>query len=252
MSILTEKSPVVIRADLPAPFHDGWNKMPGVTVDGTTLTIDPSEYFFRYDNPTWLVCDWNSVRTDLLESRETGSTTIEQMALDHIRRHGRVTTDPAKVLTIAYAVYSWLFCPEHLADPSLQRMGVTTAHLRILVEMGTLMALNRVEVSGEITNVGPAWMFGEAAKVVFGLTTAEAEMIDELYHGSWFNEPRRVEQVKAHVALGGRLVHGCQSGAEVNMAGGCVAPFGFDVSEFRRELAGFRDEWVERVRACGQ
>ncbi|WP_190853735.1 hypothetical protein [Actinomadura sp. RB99] len=61
--------------------------------------------------------------------------------------------------------------------------------------MGTMMALNRVELSGEITNVGPAWMFGEAAKVVFGLTTAEAEMIDELYRGSWFNEPRRVEQV---------------------------------------------------------
>ncbi|MER6808798.1 hypothetical protein ABT299_05925 [Spirillospora sp. NPDC000708] len=94
--------------------------------------------------------------------------------------------------------------------------------------MGTMMALNRVEMSGEITNVGPAWMFGEAAKVVFGLTTAEAEMIDELYRGSWFNEPRRVEQVKAHVALGGRLVHGCRSGVEVDMAGGCVAPFGFD------------------------
>ncbi|MFC5183199.1 hypothetical protein [Actinomadura harenae] len=121
-----------------------------------------------------------------------------------------------------------------------------------LVEMGVMMALNRVELSGEISNVGPAWMFGEAAHVVYGLGTEEAELIDELYHGSWFNEPRRVEQVKAHVALGGRLIHGCQSGTEVNMAGGCVAPFGVDIAAFRRELNAFRDAWVEQVRACGR
>ena len=38
MSIWTEKSPVVIRAELAAPFHDGWNKMTGVTVDGNIST----------------------------------------------------------------------------------------------------------------------------------------------------------------------------------------------------------------------
>ncbi|MEV8153393.1 hypothetical protein AB0R11_12375, partial [Streptomyces fradiae] len=30
-------------------------------------------------------------------------------------------------------------------------------------------------------------------------------------HGGWFNEPRRIESIKAHAALGGRLLHGCQS-----------------------------------------
>ncbi|GAA4235609.1 hypothetical protein GCM10022254_43210 [Actinomadura meridiana] len=59
-------------------------------------------------------------------------------------------------------------------------------------------------------------------------------------------------QVKAHVALGGRLVHGCQSGQEVNMAGGCVVPFGADIGRFRDELSAFRHEWIERVRACGR
>lgn len=38
----------------------------------------------------------------------------------------------------------------------------------------------------------------------------------------------------------GRLVHRCQSGTEVNMAGGCVAPYGADMDRFRRELGEFR------------
>jgi hypothetical protein len=242
-------APTIIRAELPEPGHEGWNRLAGVTVDGRTLIIDTADYFFRYENPSWVVCDWDAVRTDLLGAQETTNVTVEQLALEYVKLHGRVTEDPAEVLVIASQIYSWLFRPEHLADPSIVRMGVTPRDLRVLREMGTMMALNRVELSGEISNVGPAWMFGEAAKIVFGLNASRAELVDELYHGSWFNEPRRVEQVKAHAALGGRLVHGCQS--QVDMAGGCVAPFGVDIERFRRELAGFRDEWIQQVRACG-
>lgn len=251
MSTALSGSAPTIQAYLPTPFHVGWNKIDGVTVDGARFTIDPKEYFFRYENPTWIVCDWAGVEADLLDAEETSDIAVEQMALDYIKAHGRATTDPAEVLTTAYEVYSYMFRQEHLADPSIASMGVTINDLRALTEMGTVMALNRVDQDGTISNVGPAWMFGEAAKIVFDLDTHAAEKLDELYHGAWFNEPRRIEQVKAHAALGGRLVHGCQSGQEQHMAGGCVAPYGADITEFRRELAGFRDEWVERVRACG-
>jgi hypothetical protein len=242
----------MIEAVLPSPFDDGWNRIAGVSVQGNRITIDPRTYFFRYGNPTWVVCDWAGVRENLLGARETPDVTVEQLALDHVKEHGHLTSDPAEVMVTAYAVYSYLFRAEHLHDRALARMGVTLRDLRILTEMGVMMALNRVERSGEISNVGPAWMFGEAAKVVFALGTRQAEKLDELYHGAWFNEPRRVEQVKAHVALGGRLVHGCQSGQEVNMAGGCVVPFGTDIARFRDELGTFRNEWIERVRACGE
>lgn len=252
MSITLSAADPIIRAELPAPFHEGWNRIDGVTVDGRMLTINTGEYFYRYLNPTWMVCDWAGVQTDLLNAQETTRTAVEQMALEYIQAHGRTTSDPALVLTTAHAVYSYLFRTEHLTDPSLAGMGVTEQDLRVLVEMGTMMALNRVELSGMISNVGPAWMFGEAAKVVWGLTTPEAEKLDELYHGGWFNEPRRIEQIKAHAALGGRLVHGCQSGVEQHMAGGCVAPYGANIDRFRADLGTFRDEWVERVRACGK
>ncbi|MFC6880086.1 MULTISPECIES: hypothetical protein [Actinomadura] len=43
-----------IRAELPEPFHPGWNEIDGVTVEGTRLTINPARYFFRYENPSWL------------------------------------------------------------------------------------------------------------------------------------------------------------------------------------------------------
>lgn len=250
MSIVAEPAEM-IEAVLPEPFHDGWNRITGVKVEGRRITIDTAEYFFRYRNPAWVVCDWAMVKAELLDAQETPDMAVEQMALDYVKANGRQTGDPAEVLTVAHSVYSYLFRAEHLEDPALARMGVDEHDLRVLVEMGVMMALNRVELSGAISNVGPAWMFGEAAKVVFGLDTSRAEKLDELYHGTWFNEPRRIEQVKAHVALGGRLVHGCQSGTEINMAGGCVVPFGADIGRFRRELGTFRREWIDGVRACG-
>jgi hypothetical protein len=75
------------------------------------------------------------------------------------------------------------------------------------------MALNKVELTGHIANVGPCWFFPVATSVVVNFPDEEARALDELYHGTWFNEYRRVESVLAHAALGGRLVHGCQAQA---------------------------------------
>lgn len=245
-------SPEVISIELPEPFAAGWNKLPGFSADGARITIIPREFFFQYNNPTpsWKICDWDGVRNHLLTRRETDEITIEQIALNYVREHSRTTYDPAEVLAVAWEVYAYLFRDEHLEDPALGTMGVTPKHLRVLREMATIMALNRVEDTGAITNVNPAWMFGQAAKVVHDLDETEAETVDELYHGGWFNESRRIEQVLAHAALGGRLVHGCQSSTWKNMAGGAIVPFGADISRFREDLSRFRDEWVEKIRAC--
>ncbi|MFI0354234.1 hypothetical protein [Actinomadura sp. 9N407] len=249
MTIMSEAA-LPIEVEFPEPFHPGWNKIDGVTADDHRVRIDPAAYFFRYENPSWLVCDWDGVRSGLLNATETEQTTVEQMALDHVRAHGRSTRDPAEVLAIAWKVTAYIFRAEHLSEPGLAALGVRAEHLRMLREVGTLMALNRVELNGRISNVGPAWMFPIACKVVYGLGHQEAQLVDELYHGTWFDEARRVEAVKANAALGGKLVHGCQSQAD--MRGGCVVPFGVDLAEFRRELRGFGDDWIERVEACGR
>jgi hypothetical protein len=245
---ISPSRPDVIQVQLPEPFSSGWNRIPGVHVQDCTLSIDPGEYFFRYDNPRWLLVDWPLVRDKLLPAEETTEVAVEQQTLNFVKTHGRHTTDPAAVLCTAWEVYSYIFREAHLTDPGLA--GVTVAQLRMLREMGTVMALNRVELDGEISNVGPAWMFPATCRVVHGLDEAEAEQVDELYHGTWFNEPRRIESVKAHAALGGRLVHGCQS--RPNLSGGVVAPYGCDITAFKTQLAAFRTEWIERVLALGE
>lgn len=243
---LTQEPQDVISVDLPEPFHPGWNKIPGVRVDDTRLSINPDVYFFRRDpGVAWTLCDWDAVRADLLGARETPETAIEQQVLDYVREHGRHTTDAAEVLRTAHEVYAYVFRGEQLLDPGLA--SVPPQMLRMLRECATLMALNRVTIDGQIPQVGPAWMIGAVAAVVYDLSDAAAEQLDELYHGTWFNEPRRIESVLAHAALGGRLVHGCQSSP--NMSGGCVVPFGADIDAFRAELGAFRAEWLDRVRA---
>lgn len=92
-------------------------------------------------------------------------------------------------------------------------------------------------------------MIAATAAAVYGLDEPTAETLDELYHGTWFNESRRIESVLAHAALGGRLVHGCQPSP--NQSGGCVVPYGTDIAGFRAELGTFRAEWLDRVRAMG-
>lgn len=241
MTTATALRPIVVT--LPEPLTGDWGALDGVKVDGATLTIDPASYFFRYENATWLVCDWSDVQADLLGEVETPEVALEQTVLDYVREHGQSTSDPAQVLAIAWEVYAYLFRDDQLSDPDLA--DVAPRDLRILREIGTVMALNRVELTGEISNVGPAWFFGDTARVVFGLTEAETLTLDELYHGGFFNEARRVASIKAHAALGGRLVHGCQSAP--NQSGGVVAPYGCDVARFHAELAAFKAGWRHRI-----
>lgn len=235
----------VIRAKLPTPFSDGWNQLAGVTVDGCELIIDTARYFFRYKRTTWLLCDWDAVRNDLLDADETTEVALEQTVLGYVRASGRQTNNPADVLTTAWKVYSYLFRDEQLTDPGLAH--VAPRYLPMLRELGTVMALNRVELDGTITNVGPAWFFADVAQVVFDLSVEDCIALDELYHGGFFNERRRVESVKAHAALGGRLVHGCQSAPD--MSGGVVAPYGTDIARFADELGRFKAGWRAAIHA---
>jgi hypothetical protein len=188
-------APPVIRAALPGSLDPRWSRLPGLEADGSTVTLGPG-FWFRFENPSWLVCAWPGVRDDLLPV------------------------------------------------PGLEAIG--PAELKMLREAATLMALNKVEADGHISNISPAWFFGVAVPLVFGLDERAGQVIDEAYHGTWFNESRRVESVKAHAALGGRLVHGCQSYG--NLSGGVVAPYGTDISAFRAELGAMRAEWVSAVR----
>jgi hypothetical protein len=241
----TTTAPPAIRATLPGPLDPRWSRLTGLEVEGSVITLAP-DYWFRFESQSWLICDWAAVRDDLLPAAETESQALEQTVLDYIRAHGRVTTDPAEVLATAWHVYDHLFRDDLLPVAGLEAIGPD--ELRMLREAATLMALNKVETSGHIANISPSWFFGAALPVVFDLTDEDGQLIDEAYHGTWFNETRRIESVKAHAALGGRLVHGCQSSP--NLSGGAVAPYGTDITRFRAELGAMRAEWTEAVRAC--
>ncbi|MGW0531125.1 hypothetical protein [Streptomyces sp. NPDC003032] len=232
---------------LPEAFTPEWSRIDGLTVDGRTVTVDPGQYFFPYENPTWVLADWDLVRTELLDAAETSELAVEQQALEFVKAHGQVTDDPAKVLAVSYHVAAHLFRDEYL---HIEGLGVTERELKALREATTIMALNRVELDGHLSNVGPCWFFPVATSVVFGFDEDEGKRVDELYHGGWFNETRRRESVLAHAALGGRLVHGCQASAD--MAGGCVLAYGTDLAGFRAELDSVRHDWMGRVAAMGR
>lgn len=151
-------------------------------------------------------------------------------------------------VSIAWQVYSYLFREEHL--PTLGVEGITAEHLKMLAEVSTLTALNKVEPDGTISVVGPAWFFADTAQVVYDLDEPTVEKLDEVFHSGLFNENRRIESVKAHTALGGRLVHGCQSAPD--RKGGVVAPYATPMDKFRDELNHFRDEWITAVRVLGE
>ncbi|MER5887863.1 hypothetical protein ABT160_28940 [Streptomyces sp. NPDC001941] len=222
-----------------------WDRLPGIQVHGNHLSIDPTEYFFRFESNSWLVADWESVGSGLLDVDETTESSVEQLTLDFIKSHCESTSDAARVLTTAHQVYAYLFREEHLSGLGLPR--VTADHLGMLREAATLMALNKVELDGHISNVGPCWFFPAATSVVFDLDDETGAMLDEVYHGGWFNEHRRIESIKAHAALGGRLVHGCQSVPD--QSGGVVAPYGASMATFRRDLGAFKAQWIEQVLA---
>ncbi|MBB5109633.1 hypothetical protein FHS40_008763 [Streptomyces spectabilis] len=75
----------------------------------------------------------------------------------------------------------YLFRDEYLNIPGLE---VTERELKALREATTIMALNRVELDGRLSNVGPCWFFPVATSVVFGFTQDEGKKVDELYHGA--------------------------------------------------------------------
>ncbi|KUF16575.1 hypothetical protein [Streptomyces silvensis] len=234
-----------ITVELPEAFDPRWSRLPGIQVDGRRITIDPAEYFFRFESNTWLVAEWELVKGRLLDVDETAESAVEQLALGFIKQHGESTSDAARVLATAYEVYAYLFRDEHLTGLGLPQ--ITAEHLRMLREAATLMALNKVEPDGRISNVGPCWFFPAATSVVFDLDDETGGLLDEVYHGGWFNEHRRIESIKAHAALGGRLVHGCQSVPD--QSGGVVAPYGASMANFRNDLAAFKAGWIEQVHA---
>ncbi|MCC3766001.1 hypothetical protein [Streptomyces sp. UNOC14_S4] len=237
----------VFSVELPEDFTPTWNKIDGITVDGNQITIDTARYFFRYENPTWLLVDWELVRSELLGVTETSEQTIEQLASNFIKAHGRSTNDPAKVLKTGYQVAAHIFRDDYVG---VGKLDVTEHEVKALREAATIMALNKVELTGRIANVGPCWFFPIATSVVFGFDEDKGKQVDELYHGGWFNEDRRRESVLAHAALGGRLVHGCQASAE--MLGGTVLEYGTNLARFTSELGAMGDEWQDRVKAMGR
>ncbi|MFE7457927.1 hypothetical protein [Streptomyces sp. NPDC057554] len=234
-----------IAVELPQPFDPRWSRLPGIRVQDRLLTIDTDTYFFRFESPSWLIADWSLVESQLLPVEETMESAVEQIALDFIKKHAAPTSEPARVLSVAYEVYAYLFRDEHLRGIELP--GITSEHLRMLREAATLMALNKVELDGHISNVGPCWFFPAATSVVFGLDDRTGAELDEVYHGGWFNEHRRIESIKAHAALGGRLVHGCQSVPD--QSGGVVAAYGTSMAGFRRDLEAFKGDWIDQVYA---
>lgn len=245
--MIATSAPPLVTVQLPEAFDERWNRVPGISVSGTRITLDPSQYFFRFDSASWLLCDWEKVKQNLLPMAETRETALEQIVLDYIAINGQSTGDAAQVLTTAWEVYSYLFRDELLPVAGLEQIG--PAELRALREAGTFMALNKVEPDGAISNVGPCWFAPAMAAAVFDFDEEMAALLDEAFHGTWFNESRRVESVKAHAALGGRLVHGCQGSA--NQSGGACVPYGASVDRFRDELAAFRDEWLNSAVGFG-
>ena len=136
----TTADATTITVELPEAFDARWNRLPGITVDGTRITIDPAEYFFRFENNSWLVIDWQTVEEGLLAADETETSAVEQMALDFIKAHARSTSDAGEVLAVAWQVYSYLFRHEHLAALGLPEF--TAGHLAMLRQAATLMALD--------------------------------------------------------------------------------------------------------------
>src|SRR5690606_39936164 len=91
-----------------------------------------AEYFFRFESNTWLVADWELVKSQLLDVQETTESAVEQLALDFIKAHDESTSDAARVLSTAYEVYAYLFRDEHLDGLGLPQINAD--HLRMLRE----------------------------------------------------------------------------------------------------------------------
>lgn len=219
-------------------FHAGWNKIAGLRVENGVLNIDRDVYFIRAEEETWSYVPWEMVQERWSEIQETADKALEQAALEFIAIHRRTTRDPAVILRNAEQVYKFLYDPDRLATFDDLR-DVSSEDLRILREASILCALNKVARSGRITVIGPAWYFAQCARLVFDLDREAEIRVDELFHGGFFNGVRLSDQVRAHVALGGKLVHGCQGSG--NGAGGCVVEYGTNLQTMQAELVALRD-----------
>src|SRR5258708_24369272 len=119
---MTTTTMAAISVELPEPFDPRWARLPGITISGRRIMVDPAKYFFRLDSASWLICDWDTVRTQFLDTQESAGTALEQAALDFIRAHGRTTDDGAQVLSIAWQVYSYIFRDELLPVAGLEQL----------------------------------------------------------------------------------------------------------------------------------
>lgn len=222
------------------PFHQGWNRLPGLTVTDDLVIIDPHAYFERLEDPTWRYVPWEVVQAHWNDLSETGEVALEQACLSFIREHVQTTDDPAVILTNADAVYSYLFDEARLSQ--YEELPVEGGDLRVLRESSILCALNKVSVSGRIANIGPAWYFAQCARVVYDLSAKDEARVDELFHGGFFNGPRLRDQVRAHVSLAGKLVHGCQGSG--HGSGGCVVAYGTNVDAMQEELMRLKPRFL--------
>ena len=233
----------LIRA--PIAIDPRWSRVDGLTATSSEVTIEPEQFFYSFNRPSWTIVDWSDLREDWGNLRETPERSLEQVCLEYIKAHGKETRDPAEVLATAWEVYSFLFDAEAMdcnSDPELNAL-----YLKALRETSILMALNAVSLNGELVNVSVAWFLPLCAQKIYDLTDDQAREVDELYHSGWFYEERRNDFLRAHIALGGRLIHGCSSSAD--MKGGVVAPYGVDVSAFMRELDAVTDACVAKIAA---
>lgn len=76
---MTTIDTTAITVELPEAFDPRWNRLPGIQADGRRITIDPAEYFFRFESNTWLVADWELVKAQLLGADETTESAVEQL-----------------------------------------------------------------------------------------------------------------------------------------------------------------------------
>lgn len=231
------------------PFHNGWNKIHGLSVRDENLTINLGEYFERLEDPTWTYVPWEKVQNAwdiLVESPEIA---LEQACLTYILQNSEITSDPNVVLSNAENVYSYLFDETRIKEHE-DLQSVTPKALRVLRESSILCALNKVDAAGHICNIGPAWYFAQCSELVYSLTSAEASEVDELFHGGFFNGPRLRDQVRAHVALAGKLVHGCQGSG--HGSGGCVANYGVNIDQMQRELLELRPHFLSLFSSLGE
>jgi hypothetical protein len=224
-----------------------WDRVPGVSTSSTSVNIDLDKYFFRYEESSWRIVDWSKVQEAWASLSETDECTLDQQCLNFVQRESRETKDGAEVLKNAAEVYNFIF-DENRIDLSVIPFA-KPEHLQILREMSIMMALNRVSKNGIIKNIGPAWFFADCAQQVYGLSDQTACELDDLYHGSFFNEWRRIDATKAHTALGGRLIHCCgTSTSGGGHGGGVVVEYGTSSDNFHRDFKAHKQQWIAEIR----